>query len=222
MKEEYHAIVDAGLVLQIDDPMIRPIGISMLTQGVDIPKYHRYCEARIEALNDALADIPRDRIRYHICWGSHHGPHVSDIPIKDVIPMLFKVRASGLLFEAANSRHEHEWQAWRDVKLPDDTVLIPGVIGHATNTVEHPELVAWRIRLFAETVGKENVIAGTDCGMGYRVPPADRLGEIEGAGQRCAAGVQGIMAAAPADAQIASPETDFAIGSCRALVQATR
>jgi 5-methyltetrahydropteroyltriglutamate--homocysteine methyltransferase len=183
MKEEYHAIVDAGLVLQIDDPMIPAYWDLMLTQGVDIAKYHRYCEARIEALNHALADIPRDRIRYHICWGSHHGPHVSDIPIRDVIPMLFKVRASGLLFEAANSRHEHEWQAWRDVKLPDDTVLIPGVIGHATNTVEHPELVAWRIKLFAETVGKENVIAGTDCGMGYRVHPQIAWAKLKALGE---------------------------------------
>jgi 5-methyltetrahydropteroyltriglutamate--homocysteine methyltransferase len=171
MKEEYHAIIDAGLVLQIDDPLISGYWDLMLAQGVDIPAYHRYCEARLEALNHALAGIPEDRIRYHICWGSHHGPHMSDIPVKDVIPLLLKVRASAWLFEAANARHEHEWPVWKDVKLPEDKVLIPGVIGHSTNHVEHPELVAWRIRLFAETVGKERVIAGTDCGMGYRVHP---------------------------------------------------
>ena len=113
MKEEYHAIVDAGLVLQIDDPMIPGYWDLMLMKGVDIPDYHRYCEERIEVLNYALAGIPKDRIRYHICWGSHHGPHVSDVPIKDVVPMLLKVRANGLLFEAANARHEHEWQVGR-------------------------------------------------------------------------------------------------------------
>ena len=183
MKEEYHAIVDAGLVLQIDDPMIPAYWDLMLTQGVDIAAYHRYCEERIAVLNHALAGIPEDRIRYHICWGSHHGPHVSDIPIRDVIPLLLKVRASGFLFEAANARHEHEWQAWRGVKLPDGKVLIPGVISHATNTVEHPELVAWRIRLFAETVGRENVIAGTDCGMGYRVHPQIAWAKLKALGE---------------------------------------
>jgi 5-methyltetrahydropteroyltriglutamate--homocysteine methyltransferase len=183
MKEEYRAIVESGLVLQIDDPMIPAYWDLMLVQGVDVPKYHRHCEERIEVLNHALAGIPKDRIRYHICWGSHHGPHVSDIPIKDVIPLLFKVHASGFLFEAANARHEHEWQSWQGVKLPVGTILIPGVIGHATNTVEHPELVAWRIRLFAETVGKENVIAGTDCGMGYRVHPQIAWAKLRALGE---------------------------------------
>ena len=183
MKEEYHAIVDAGLVLQIDDPMIPAYWDLMLFQGVDVPKYHRYCEERIEVLNHALAGIPQERIRYHICWGSHHGPHMSDVPIKDVIPLLLKVHASGLLFEAANVRHEHEWQSWKGIGLPDDKILVPGVIGHATNTVEHPELVAWRIRLFAETVGKENVIAGTDCGMGYRVHPQIAWAKLKALGE---------------------------------------
>jgi 5-methyltetrahydropteroyltriglutamate--homocysteine methyltransferase len=183
MKEEYQAIIDAGLVLQIDDPMIPAYWDLMLTQGVDIPKYHRYCEERIDVLNHALAGIPQDRVRYHICWGSHHGPHVSDIPIKDVIPLLLKVRACGLLFEAANVRHEHEWQAWQGVRLPADKVLIPGMISHATSTVEHPELVAWRIKLFAETVGRENVIAGTDCGMGYRVHPQIAWAKLSALGE---------------------------------------
>jgi 5-methyltetrahydropteroyltriglutamate--homocysteine methyltransferase len=183
MKEEYQAIVDAGLVLQIDDPLIPGYWDLMLAQGVDIPAYHQYCEARIEVLNHALAGIPEDRIRYHICWGSHHGPHVSDIPMRDVIPLLLKVRASAWLFEAANARHEHEWRVWKDVNLPDDKLLIPGVISHSTNHVEHPELVAWRIQLFADTVGKERVIAGTDCGLGYRVHPSIAWAKLNALGE---------------------------------------
>ena len=110
-------------------------------------------------------------MRYHICWGSWHGPHAFDLPIKDIADILLKVRAQGYAIEAANARHEHEWMVWKDVKLPDGKVLIPGVIAHATNVVEHPELVAWRIANFASVVGRENVIASTDCGLGYRVHP---------------------------------------------------
>ena len=183
MKEEYHAIVDAGLVLQIDDPLIPGYWDLMLVKGVDIPAYHRYCEARLAILNYALAGIPEDRIRYHICWGSHHGPHVSDVPIKDVVPLLLKVRASAWLFEAANARHEHEWSIWKDVKLPDDKILIPGIVGHSTNHVEHPELVVWRIELFARTVGRERIIAGTDCGLGYRVHPMIAWAKLKSLGE---------------------------------------
>ena len=186
-EEDYlYAVADAsppffpptGLVLQIDYPIIPAYWDLMLTQGIDIPKYHRYCEARIEVLNHALADLPKDRIRYHICWGSHDGPHVSDIPIKDVIPMLLKVRASGLLFEAANSRHEHEWQAWRDVKLPDDTVLIPGVIGHATNTVDIPAGVM-ADQAFRGDGGQGERHCGHRLRYGLPRPSADCQGEIE-------------------------------------------
>ena len=183
MKEEYHAIVDAGLVLQIDDPLIPGYWDLMLVKGVDVPAYHRYCEERLAVLNYALAGIPEDRIRYHICWGSHHGPHMSDVPIKYVVPLLLKVRANAWLFEAANARHEHEWRIWKDVKLPDDKILIPGIVGHSTNHVEHPELVAWRIELFAATVGRERIIAGTDCGLGYRVHPMIAWAKLKSLGE---------------------------------------
>ena len=183
MKEEYHAIVDAGLVLQIDDPLIPGYWDLMLVRGVDIAAYHRYCEERLAILNHALAGIPEDRVRYHICWGSHHGPHMSDVPIKDVVPLLLKVRANAWLFEAANARHEHEWRVWKDVKLPDDKILIPGIVGHSTSHVEHPELVAWRIELFAGAVGKERVIAGTDCGLGYRVHPMIAWAKLKSLGE---------------------------------------
>jgi 5-methyltetrahydropteroyltriglutamate--homocysteine methyltransferase len=117
------------------------------------------------------SDIPEDRIRYHICWGSWHGAHAHDIPLKDVVDLLLGVRAGAYAIEAANARHEHEWQVWKDTKLPDGKILIPGVVAHATNGIEHPELVAWRIKNFASVVGRENLIAGTDCGLGYRVHP---------------------------------------------------
>jgi methionine synthase II (cobalamin-independent) len=152
------------------------IGLSVVNDGEFgrvswRPEYERFCQQRVEAINHALAGIPEDMVRYHICWGSHHGPHSTDIALRDILPILFKVKASGLVFEAGNVRHEHEWQIWQDTKLPEGKILIPGVISHATNTVEHPELVALRIKQFAKLVGPENVIAGTDCGMGYRVHP---------------------------------------------------
>lgn len=183
MREEYRAITDAGIVLQIDDPFLPVQWDLMLAGNVTLAEYYRHCEKRIEVLNHALAGIPENMIRYHICWGSHHGPHSTDIPLKDVMPLLFKVRVSALMFEAANARHEHEWQTWKEVKLPEDKILIPGVISHATNTVEHPDLVAWRIRLFAETVGRERVIAGTDCGLGYRVHPQIAWAKLEALGE---------------------------------------
>lgn len=171
MREEYRAITDAGIVLQIDDPQIPVQWDLMLGDGASLAEYERFCHQRVEALNHALAGVPEDMVRYHICWGSHHGPHSTDVPFRDILPTIFKVRASGIVFEAGNVRHEHEWQIWQDIKLPDGKVLIPGVVSHATNTVEHPELVALRIKQFADLVGRENVIAGTDCGMGYRVHP---------------------------------------------------
>jgi 5-methyltetrahydropteroyltriglutamate--homocysteine methyltransferase len=171
MREEYRAITDAGIVLQIDDPQIPAQWDLMLVENSGRAEYERFCHQRVEALNHALAGIPEEMVRYHICWGSHHGPHSTDIALRDILPILFRVKASGLVFEAGNVRHEHEWQIWQDTKLPEGKILIPGVISHATNTVEHPELVALRIKQFAKLVGPENVIAGTDCGMGYRVHP---------------------------------------------------
>ena len=123
------------------------------------------CRTAGEAINHALAGIPSDRVRYHLCWGSWHGPHVTDVPLKDIVDIVLRVHADAYSVEAANPRHEHEWQVWEDVKLPDGKILIPGVVAHTTNIVEHPELIAWRITTYARLVGRENVIAGTDCGF---------------------------------------------------------
>jgi 5-methyltetrahydropteroyltriglutamate--homocysteine methyltransferase len=126
---------------------------------------------RVEALNRALEGVPEDRVPYHICWGSWHGPHTTDIPLRDIADVMLKVKAQAYLTEAGNVRHEHEYKLWRDIKLPPGKILIPGVVSHATPVVEHPELVADRILAFANIVGRENVIAGTDCGLGGRVHP---------------------------------------------------
>ena len=164
LKQEYRAIVDAGFLVQLDDPWITARWDQLLPD-IDLKEFRKFCEVRIEATNYALAEIPRDHIRYHICWGSWHGPHSTDIPIKHIQPLFLKVKAGAYLFEAANVRHEHEWTVWQDVKPPEGTVLIPGVVTHATNLIEHPELVAQRIARLAKLVGRENVLAGTDCGF---------------------------------------------------------
>jgi 5-methyltetrahydropteroyltriglutamate--homocysteine methyltransferase len=170
MRSEYEAIVAAGFILQIDDAWLPAlwdrIGIEM---GLDA--YRRYCEVRIEALNHALRGLPEERIRYHLCWGSWHGPHAFDIELEKLVDLMLRVRAQGYLIEAANARHEHEYALWERVKLPDGKILIPGMISHATDGIEHPELVAQRIRRFARLVGAENVIAGADCGFGGRTHP---------------------------------------------------
>jgi 5-methyltetrahydropteroyltriglutamate--homocysteine methyltransferase len=170
MRTEYRAIVDAGFVLQIDDPHLADTWLDHYP-SLSIKEYRKLAERHVEIVNHALRGIPEDRIRYHICWGSWHGPHVNDLQMRDIVDILLTVHAQGYAFEAANARHEHEWQVWRDVKLPDGKILIPGIVSHATNVVEHPELVAWRITNFANIVGMRNVIAGTDCGFGYRVHP---------------------------------------------------
>jgi 5-methyltetrahydropteroyltriglutamate--homocysteine methyltransferase len=168
MRTEYKAIADAGFLLQIDCPHLPDLWESV---EMTLTEYRKTAERYVELVNHALRGIPEDRVRYHICWGSWHGPHAFDLPIKEIADILLKVRAQGYAIEAANARHEHEWMVWKDVKLPDGKVLIPGVIAHATNVVEHPDLVAWRIANFASVVGRENVIASTDCGLGYRVHP---------------------------------------------------
>ena len=178
MRHEYRAIVDAGFVLQIDDPAL-PDTYDMLVPPPDIDEYRKFATFRIDALNHALDGIPEDRVRYHICWGSWHGPHTHDLPLAHIVDLLLRVRAGANSVEAANPRHEHEWKVWRDTKLPDGKILIPGVISHATNVVEHPELVADRIVRFAELVGRENVIAGTDCGLGLRVHPQIAWAKLE-------------------------------------------
>jgi 5-methyltetrahydropteroyltriglutamate--homocysteine methyltransferase len=136
-----------------------------------VADYRKFAALRIEALNHALRGLPEDRIRYHICWGSWHGPHSTDLPLRDIVDIVLKVRAGAYSVEAGNVRHEHEWKIWRETRLPDGKLLIPGVVSHATNVVEHPELVADRIVRFAQVVGRENVVAGTDCGLGGRIHP---------------------------------------------------
>ena len=165
---EYRAIVEAGFVLQLDDPGL-PDTWDMLDPHPTLEQYKRYAMLRVEALNHALAGIPEDRVRYHICWGSWHGPHTTDIPLRDIVDVMLRVKAQAYSVEAGNVRHEHEYKIWREVKLPDGKILIPGVVSHATNVVEHPELVADRILAYAKAVGRENVVAGTDCGLGGRV-----------------------------------------------------
>jgi 5-methyltetrahydropteroyltriglutamate--homocysteine methyltransferase len=164
MKEEYRAIIDAGLLLQIDDPFLADQYARRL-EVMGPEGAFKYCESRIELLNQALSGIPEDRIRYHVCWGSWNSPHTTDVPVRTLLPLIFKVRAQAYSIEAANPRHEHEWMVWKDVKLPDGKILIPGMVTHSTNVVEHPELVAWRIQNFTNLVGRENIIAGTDCGF---------------------------------------------------------
>ena len=170
LRVEYRAIVDAGFVLQLDDPGL-PDTWDMLDPHPTVREYQRYALLRVEALNHALQGIPEDRVRHHICWGSWHGPHTTDIPLRDIVEVMLRVNAQAYSVEAGNVRHEHEYKLWRDVKLPEGKLLIPGVVSHATNVVEHPELVADRIVSYANSVGRENVLAGTDCGLGGRVHP---------------------------------------------------
>jgi 5-methyltetrahydropteroyltriglutamate--homocysteine methyltransferase len=170
LREEYKAIVAAGLILQLDDPGL-PDTWDMANPEPSIDEYKKFAMVRVEALNHALRGLPEDRIRYHICWGSWHGPHTTDLPLRNIVDVLVKVRVGAYSIEAGNVRHEHEWKVWRDVKLPDGKILIPGVVSHATNVVEHPEVVADRILNFARVVRRENVIAGTDCGLGGRIHP---------------------------------------------------
>jgi 5-methyltetrahydropteroyltriglutamate--homocysteine methyltransferase len=167
LHEEYKAITDAGLLLQVDDPDL-PDGWQMFPD-MSVPEYHDYAALRVEALNHALRGIPPEQVRLHFCWGSQHGPHRDDIPLRAIIDLILSVPAGCYSFEAANPRHEHEWAVWEDVKLPEGTMLMPGVVGHATDIIEHPELVARRLVRYAGIVGRENVIAGTDCGLGGRV-----------------------------------------------------
>jgi 5-methyltetrahydropteroyltriglutamate--homocysteine methyltransferase len=170
MRVEYEAIVNSGVVLQIDDAWLVAlwdrIGIPM-----GLEAFRKRSAMRIEALNHALRNVPEDRVRYHLCWGSWHGPHAYDIELKQVVDLMLRVKAQAYLVEGANARHEHEYAVWDSVKLPQGKILIPGVVTHSTDVIEHPEVVAQRIARFARRVGRENVIAGCDCGFGGRSHP---------------------------------------------------
>jgi 5-methyltetrahydropteroyltriglutamate--homocysteine methyltransferase len=169
IRQEYKAIIDAGFILQVDDAWV-PAAWDRSVE-FDLDSYRRYAQDSIDVLNHALDGLPEDRIRYHLCWGSWHGPHANDIPLADIADIMLQVKAGAYLVEAANSRHEHEYHLWEDVKLPDGKILIPGVVTHATNLIEHPELVAERITRYTDRLGPENVIAGADCGFGSRIHP---------------------------------------------------
>jgi 5-methyltetrahydropteroyltriglutamate--homocysteine methyltransferase len=163
MREEYKAIIDAGFLLQIDDPFL--VTYYIMRPDLTVADCRKWAELRVEALNAAIAGLPADRIRFHTCYSINMGPRVHDMQLKDIIDVILKVRAGGYSFEAANPRHEHECEEWKRAKLPDDKVLIPGVITQSTVLVEHPELVAQRIERFADVIGRERVIAGADCGF---------------------------------------------------------
>jgi 5-methyltetrahydropteroyltriglutamate--homocysteine methyltransferase len=178
MRVEYTAIVEAGLILQLDDPAIAE-NWDMVNPEPSVADYQKFSMVRVEALNHAIRGLPQDRIRFHLCWGSWHGPHTTDIPMRDIVDVMLAVKVGAYSFEAGNVRHEHEWRVWQDAKLPDGALILPGVVSHATNVVEHPDLVADRIVRFANLVGRERVIASTDCGLGGRVHPQIAWAKLE-------------------------------------------
>jgi len=185
MHVEYKAIVDAGLILQLDDPAIAE-NWDMVNPEPSVADYQKFTMVRVEAINHAIKGLPADRIRFHLCWGSWHGPHTTDIPMRDIVDVMLAINCQAYSFEAGNVRHEHEWTVWEDVKLPDGKLILPGVVSHATNVVEHPELVAQRIVRFANGVGRERVIAATDCGLGGRVHPMVAWAKLEALAQGAA------------------------------------
>jgi 5-methyltetrahydropteroyltriglutamate--homocysteine methyltransferase len=183
MRTEYKMIVDAGFLVQLDDAR-SAVTYDRMVPPKNFADYKRWLETQIEILNHAIEGLPQDRIRYHICWGSWPGPHTSDVPLKDIVDVVLKAKVGAFVIEGANPRHEHEWQVWKNAKLGAGQMLIPGVISHATNVVEHPELVAERIVRLAKIVGRENVIAGTDCGFAQgpfyrRVHPSIMWAKLE-------------------------------------------
>lgn len=171
MREEYRAIIDAGFDLQLDDPLLVNQYEMVYSLNDDLAGFRKWAEQHIELVNHGLAGLPEDRIRYHVCWGSWLGPHSADLPLSSVVDLIAKVRAGQYSIEGANAQHEHEWEDWKRVKLPAGKKLLPGVVTHKTSILEHPELVAQRLCRYADVVGRENVIASTDCGMGGRIHP---------------------------------------------------
>jgi 5-methyltetrahydropteroyltriglutamate--homocysteine methyltransferase len=187
MRTEYKTIVDAGFLLQLDDARAA-VTYDRMVPPNSFADYRKWVDMHMDVLNQAIAGLPPDRIRYHVCWGSWPGPHTTDVPLKDIVDLILKVNVGAYVVEGANPRHEHEWKVWNDVKLPEGKVLIPGVISHATNVVEHPELVAERIMRYASLVGRENVLAGTDCGFAQgpfyrRVHPSIMWAKLEALAQ---------------------------------------
>jgi 5-methyltetrahydropteroyltriglutamate--homocysteine methyltransferase len=164
LHSEYKAIIDAGLTLQIDDAFLATY-YDVMVPPHTFPDYYKWAEFRVDATNEAIKNLPSERIRYHVCWGSWNGPHTNDVPAKDIMSLILKINAGAYSLEMANPRHEHEWRIWEKIKLPNDKVLLPGLISHSTNVVEHPELVAERITRLAKLVGSERVVASTDCGF---------------------------------------------------------
>jgi 5-methyltetrahydropteroyltriglutamate--homocysteine methyltransferase len=183
MRTEYRAIVDSGLLLQLDDARFA-VTYDRMVPPATLQEYRSWVAKHVEVMNAALEGIPEERVRYHVCWGSWPGPHVTDVPLQDVVDLILRVRAGAYLIEGANPRHEHEWRVWEKAKLPPGRKLVPGVISHATNIVEHPELVAERLSRYARVVGRENVMAGTDCGFAQgpfhrRVHPSIMWAKLE-------------------------------------------
>jgi 5-methyltetrahydropteroyltriglutamate--homocysteine methyltransferase len=183
MRVEYRTIVDAGLLVQLDDARAA-VTYDRMVPPASFDDYYKWVARHMEALNYALKGIPPEKVRYHVCWGSWPGPHTTDVPLRKIVDLILSVNAGAYVIEGANPRHEHEWKVWQDVKLPEGKVLVPGVISHATNVVEHPELVAERICRYASVVGRENVIAGTDCGFAQsplyqRVHPSIQWAKLE-------------------------------------------
>jgi 5-methyltetrahydropteroyltriglutamate--homocysteine methyltransferase len=175
LREEYAAIVDAGFTVQVDDAFL-PYMWDLAFAGRDLEEYRKWASVRVDALNHALEGLPQEKVRYHICWGSFNTPHVSDVPLKDIVDLVLRVKAGAYCIEMGNPRHAHEWRVWETVKLPEGRKLVPGVISHSTNVVEHPELVAERLVRVARLVGRENVMAGTDCGFA-QAPHVKRVHE---------------------------------------------
>ncbi len=201
LRVEYEAILDAGLILQVDDAFL-PWTYDLMVPPATMADYRRWAELRVEALNRALDGVPPERVRYHVCWGSWNGPHTNDVPLRDVLDLILQVNAGTILFENANPRHEHEWKVWQDVELPDGVTLAPGVISHATNVVEHPELVAERLERIARIVGPDRVIGSTDCGFAQgpylrRVHPTIQWAKLESLaeGARIASANLGVVTA---------------------------
>ena len=174
MREEYETIVKSGLLLQLDCPDLA-MGRHSRFRDLTDEQFIRHAHIQVEALNHALANVPAGSARLHLCWGKYEGPHDFDIPLQKILPIILKAKPQAISFEAANPRHAHEWAVWKETKIPDDKVLIPGVIDTCTNYIEHPELVAQRICRFADVVGRERVMAGTDCGFSTSVGTAGRV-----------------------------------------------